>query len=186
MRADLSGFNEAADLANASRQQPRSQPVRTARQSKSMLHRRPQSAQRHNSFHETGYRSSSISMAEMLSSARHHPTLADGAQRTAQRKWDLTAVLPGTAGLLPGAEPTPAPQPEANAMKAGWLLRSHNDQSATHRQWKRQWVRANAKLCIQLAIGPSACGHLHLICMLCHGTVGVVSMPTSPLSCSDI
>jgi len=56
--------------------------------------------------------------------------------------------MPETAGLLPGAEPALAPHPEASALKAGWLLRSHNDQSATHRQWKRQWVRGCSTLCV--------------------------------------
>jgi len=141
MRTELSAFNESADQPGASRDQPRSQPVRAPRQSAFVLLRRQQSAQRQSLVLGTGYNTSSSSKAAMLSSDHRRANLAERAERTAQRIWDPTAALPGTAGLLPGADPAPAPQPEASALKAGWLLRSHNDHSATHRQWKRQWVR---------------------------------------------
>ena len=138
MYTDLTGSNQAPDQPGASRHQPRSQLVRAPRQSAFTLQQRPQSGQLPNMAVRAGYKSSSRSKAAARSSSRHQFVLADDGERTAQRRWD---ALPSTRGLLPGAEPAPAPQPAASAIKAGWLLRSHNDHSATHRQWKRQWVR---------------------------------------------
>ena len=130
----------------SSRPRPRSSPTRpSSRQDYARLGR-PASAQRPAQLllPSVANASEGANGATMLrmESTRQRGETAQLADPGSRPEWDNTALLPSRLG---SKLVIAAPQLDAKVLQSGWLLRSHNDDSSSRRQWKRQWVRCLAQ-----------------------------------------